>query len=80
MTPIQATSAYPPGLLTLIEKERLATIERCAQVADSFRERFFNHPMEMADAIAAAIRALKDKPTHEPDDDYADRAEWKARR
>ncbi len=37
------------------------TIERCAQVAHSFRERFVNHPMEMADAIAAAIRKLKDK-------------------
>jgi hypothetical protein len=48
----------------LIKRLRLieATVDRCAQVAHSFRDRFFNHPQEMADAIAAAIRAMRDEP------------------
>ena len=43
---------------------RDAIIEQCAQVAHSFRERFVNHPMEMADMIVAAIHAMKQKPRH----------------
>jgi hypothetical protein len=43
----------------VIASNEAATIERCAQVAESF----FNHPQpDLHRKIAAAIRALKDKP------------------
>ena len=41
----------------LVALDRNATIERCAQVADSFR---YGGYEQIADAIAAAIRALKE--------------------
>jgi hypothetical protein len=38
------------------------TIDRCAEVADEWASGRFKEEIDAAEAIAAAIRALKDKP------------------
>lgn len=47
-------------VLRAIVDERLATIERCAQVAENYGTK--NHPIYTGGEIAAAIRELKDTP------------------
>jgi len=47
-----------PQMLKLVKADRLVTIERCAEVAERWRE--WDDRPPSPEAIAAAIRKLKD--------------------